>query len=214
MARTKSPSQSLFDDVVKRAVTPVLKPLGFRKKAQTFHRRHGDVVQVVQLQSSHGSTWDEKMFYINVGLAFDAVCRLKNIEILEKPKEYECDDRGTRSRLENLLDGLPDRWSVHVEGDSEGVAQELHAAMERLAVELEIIDGVEAYRRHRWFDRFRPKPENAQVLYILGDLDGAWSEVQGLCDLFADRKSLSQPARWIEDLGLRTLAAKIKPADP
>lgn len=114
MARDKSPAQTLFDDIVNRAVTSVLKPLGFCKSALNFHRRHKDVVQVVNLQSSHGSAWDEKLFYVNVGLAFDAVCQLSNNEILEKPKEYECDSRGTRDRLENLLDNAPAQWSVSV----------------------------------------------------------------------------------------------------
>jgi hypothetical protein len=95
----------------------------------------------------------------------------------EKPKEHECDSRGTRDRMENLLEKMPGRWSVNVNGDSESVAHHLQTAIEQVAVELETIDGVQAYRAHRWFDRFRPKQENAQILYLLGDLDGAWNEV-------------------------------------
>ena len=70
MPTNKSPAQAIFDDIVKRAVASVLTPLGFRKTALNFHRRHKDVVQVVNLQSSHGSTSDEKLFYINVGLVY------------------------------------------------------------------------------------------------------------------------------------------------
>lgn len=208
MARDKSPAQRLFDDIVKRAVTSILKPLGFRKSALNFHRRHKAVVQVVNLQSSHGSAWDEKLFYVNVGLAFDDVCQLTDTEILEKPKEHDCDSRGTRDRLESLLDNTPERWSVIVNGDSESVAQHLQKAVEQLAVELEIIDGVPACREHRWFDRFRPKQENAQILYVLGDLDGAWNEVKQLCTLFADRQAINQPEWWVEELGLSKLAAR------
>ena len=208
MARDKSPADSLFDEIVKRAVTAILKPLGFRKSALSFHRRNKDVVQIVNLQSSHGSAWDEKAFYINVGLAFDAICELTDNEILEKPKEYDCDERGTRDRLESLLDDMPEQWSVHINSDSESVAQKLQTAMKQLAVELEAIDGVNAYRTHRWFDRFRPKQENAQILYLLGDLDSAWYEVQELCKLFADRQGVNQPKWWIEELGLSKLAAR------
>ena len=203
-----SPAQSLFDNIVKGSVTPVLKPLGFRKSALNYHRRHKDVVQVVNLQSSHGSTWDEKQFYVNVGLAFDAVCQLSDSEILEKPKESECSSRGTRDRLDKLLSNVPDRWSVHVNAESESVAQQLRTAIAELAVELETIDGVTAYREHRWFDRFRPKQENAQLLYIVGDLDGSWTEVEALCTLFADREGINKPEWWIEELGLSKLASR------
>lgn len=207
MARDKSPAQTLFDDIIKRAVTSVLKPLGFRKSALNYHRRSKEVVQVINLQSSHGSTWDEKLFFVNVGLAFDAVCQLTGTKILEKPKEHDCDSRGTRDRLESLVDGLPEQWSVNVNGDSESVAQQLQTAIGQLAVELESIDGVQAYRTHRWFDRFRPKQENAQILYLLGDLDSSWNEVKELCKLFADRQGINQPEWWIEELGLSKLTS-------
>src|SRR5262245_21531660 len=116
MAADKSPAQALFDDVVMRAVTSVLKPRGFRKTALNIHRRHKDVVQVVNLQCSQGSTLGEKLFYVNVGLAFDALCHLVGTEILERPKEHDCDSRGTRDRLENLVDDVPDRWTVKTDG--------------------------------------------------------------------------------------------------
>lgn len=208
MAGDKAPLQSLFDDLVKRSVTSVLKPLGFRKSALQFHRRHKEVVQVVNLQSSHGSTSAEKLFYVNVGLAFDAVCELTETEILEKPKEYDCDSRGTRDRLENLIHDAPEQWSVVVDGDGDAVASQLRSAMEQLTVELKSIDSVQAYRAHRWFDRFRPKQENAQILYVIGDLDGAWNEVQSLCSLFADREGLNQPEWWIEGLRLSKIAPR------
>lgn len=208
MAREKSPAQSLFDDIVRLAVTSVLKPLGFRKSALSFHRRYKDVVQVVNLQSSHGSAWNEKLFYVNVGVAFDAVCQLTNTEILEKPKEHDCDSRGTRDRLESLLDDTPERWSVDINADSESVAEDLQKVIEQLAVELERIDGIQAYREHRWFDRFRPKRENAQILYVLGDLDGAWKEVKDLCALFSDRQTINRPEWWLEELGLTKLKAR------
>ena len=201
----KSPVQAIFDEVVKRAVTSVLKPLGFRKSSVNFHRRHRNVVQVVNLQSSGGSTWDVKQFYVNVGLAFDDICRLTNAQILEKPKEHDCDSRGTRGRLESLLDDLPERWSACESGDMKSVTQSLQNAIERLAIELETIDGVHAYHAHRWFHRFRPTSENAQILYVLGDLKGAWQEIQALCSLFSDRQAINQPTWWVEELGLSKL---------
>jgi hypothetical protein len=136
MAREKSPAQSIFDDIVKRAVTSVLKPLGFQKSAFNFCRRHKDVVQVVNLQASLGSVYNEKLFYVNVGLAFDAICQLTHTEILDKPKEYDCDSRGTRDRLENLIDNTPERWSVNTNGNSDSVAKHLQNAIELATTEV------------------------------------------------------------------------------
>jgi len=211
MAQDESSARSLFDGIVTDGVTSVLRPLGFRKSALCFHRRHKEVVQIINLQISRGSTWDETRFYVNVGLAFDDICRLNNTEILEKPKEHDCDSRGTRDRLEGLLDNAPALWSVDINCDSKAISERLQQVFEQLAVDLSKINSVQAYREHRWFDRFRPKPENAQILYLLGDLEGAWQEVKDLCTLFADRQKINRPEWWLEELGLSKLRARREP---
>src|SRR4051794_38458515 len=99
MARRDSPAEAAMKAVIAQALTPVLRDAGFRRSGMSYHRRRGDAVQVVNVQVSHGSTALEKSFCINVGLAFDACCRLAGVPILERPKEYECDERGTRDRL-------------------------------------------------------------------------------------------------------------------
>lgn len=211
MAQDESSARSLFDGIVTDGVTSVLRPLGFRKSALCFHRRHKEVVQIINLQISRGSTWDETRFYVNVGLAFDDICRLNNTEILEKPKEHDCDSRGTRDRLEGLLDNAPALWSVDINCDSKAISERLQQVFEQLAVDLSKINSVQAYREHRWFDRFRPKQENAQILYLLGDLEGAWQEVKDLCTLFADRQKINRPEWWLEELGLSKLRARREP---
>ena len=210
MARGESLVHTLFDQIIERSVTAVLRPIGFRKSGQNFHQRHDDVVQVVNVQSSQGSSSNEKRFYVNVGVAFDAICQLMDLEILEKPKEHECDSRGTRDRLENLVPGAEKCWSIAIDGDLEGTMRRLKECTELLAGELQKINGVQAYRDHQWFDRFRPKQENAQILYLLGDLDGARKEVHDLCGLFADRGDASRPEWWIKELGLTGLASGLR----
>jgi hypothetical protein len=213
MARDKSPAQTLFDDMVKHAVTPFLKPIGFRKSGQNFHRRHKEVVQVVNFQSSHGSTWSEKFFNINVGIAFDDLCRLRNIEILEKPKEYECSSRGRRNRMEVLFPSAPKRWKISLKCQPDVVERQMKECMQELSAELQKIDSIRAYSQHPWFDRFRPRAMNAQILNLLEDFDAAWQEVTDLCKSFADREGLSDPGWWVEDLGLVKLATRVDPAD-
>ena len=208
MARDRSAAEALLTDLIARAVTPPLKAAGFRKDGMNYRRRRGETVQVVNLQVSHGSTAAGKTFYINVGIAFDAICRLAGSPVLERPKEYECDDRGTRDRLEALLPGLPDSWRIGVGEDGGETAEALRVAIDRLAAELERIDGVDAYRRHPWFDRFRPAKVNAQVFYLLGDLDGAWREVEDLATLHSDRRNADRAGWWVERLGLSGLGSR------
>jgi hypothetical protein len=208
MGRAQSPVEALFKDVLAQAVTPRLKAAGFRKADTNYHRRRGATVQVVNIQISHGSSWSEKSFYVNAGIAFDAVCQLAGLPVLDRPKEYECDGRGTRDRLEGLIDCGPGDWVLRGGEPAEGIAVRLGECIDWLRAELDRIDGPAAYRAHPWFDRFRPKPENAQVLYVLGDLDGAWAEVQALAALFADRQNANQADWWIGQLHLKDLESR------
>jgi hypothetical protein len=206
MARSQSPAEALLKDVVAKAMTPALKAAKFRKSGMQYHRRYGETVQVVNIQVSHGSSSTEKRFYVNAGVAFDAICELADVPVLERPKEYECDTRGTRDRLEMLIPGAPSAWTLSAGEDTTGAVATLWKAMELLVADLEQIDGIAAYRTHRWFDRFRPKQENAQVLYLLGDKEGAWREVEELATLFADRQNADRDS-WVESLRLSGLKA-------
>jgi hypothetical protein len=191
-----------FDIVLRDGVTGVLRPAGFRKSALSYHRRRGTCVQVINIQKSQGSTSTDKRFYINVGLAFDAICGLKNRPVLEKPKEYECDDRGTRDRLGQLLPGVDEQWDIRSDDDPRPFVEQLGRDMTALVAELNQIDGPASYRSHRWFDRYRPKAENAQILFLLGDLQAARQEIEKLVVLFADRRNAPDFAWWVQQLGI------------
>ncbi|MGL4555183.1 MAG: DUF4304 domain-containing protein [Gemmataceae bacterium] len=205
MARADSPAEALLTDVIAQAVTPALKAAGLRKSGTNYHRRHGETVQVVNVQVSHGSTWSEKEFFINAGIAFDAICALAGVPELDRPKEYECDDRGTRDRLGALIPTAPESWVLRVGEDTGGVVGALRGCVELLVAELDSIDGLAAYRSHRWFDRFQPAQANAQVLYLLGDRAGSWREVQSLAAFFADRQNANRTEWWVERLRLAGL---------
>src|SRR5262249_13032647 len=150
---------SLLNNVLAQAITPPLKAAKFRKSGANYHRRHGETVQVVNIQVSRGSTWIEKEFYINVGVAFDAICGLAGVPVLERPKEYECDSRGTRDRLQKLIPNVPASWVLRVGEDTASIVSSLRGSMQQLVIELDQIDGLRAYRSHRWFGRFRPVQE-------------------------------------------------------
>jgi hypothetical protein len=205
MARANSQAEALLKDILGQAVTPLLMVAKFRKSGGNYFRRHGETVHVVNMQVSHGSTWAEKEFFINAGIAFDAICKLADLPVLESPKEYECATRGMRDRLENLIQGAPSSWVLRVGGDLSRMLTALRRNIQQLVIELDRIDGVATYRSHRWFERFRPTQENAQVLYLLGDLAGSWGEVQNLAVLFADRQNANRADWWVEQLRLTDL---------
>lgn len=207
MSVSRLPAEEVLNGVLAVAVTPPLKAAGFRKSGTTYHRRHGETVQIVQVQVSRSSDSGEKEFYLNAGIAFDAICELAGLPILDRPREYECDDRGTRDRLETLIPGAPSVWAVRAGEDRALAAAALAPFVRQLVDELDRIDGVAAYRSHRWFDRFRPAQVNAQVLYLLGDLPGAWREVQDLAALFSDRENANRPDWWVRELRLSELDA-------
>jgi len=205
MARANSNAEAMLTDVLAQSVTPLLKSAGFRKSGRNYHRRHGKTAQVVNIQVSHGSSWSQKEFYINAGIAFDAICTLVGVPVFDRPKEYECDKLGTRDRLEALIPGAPSTWMLRVGEDTRNTMTALRDCMQQLLRELDGIDGLETYRMHRWFDRFRPAEVNAQVLYLLGDHAGAWREVQDLAAQFADRRNATRPDWWLDRLQLTGL---------
>src|SRR5262245_34236374 len=149
MARASSPADELLDGVLADGVTPPLRAAGFRKTGRNYHRRLGGAVQVVNVQVSQAATGMEKEFFVNVGVAFDAICDLAGIPVLDRVKEYECSDRGTRSRIADLVPGAPQAWTVRAGEDPSDVAAALHRHMQELVVELDGIDGPAAYRSHR-----------------------------------------------------------------
>ena len=204
MARAYQPVEAVLKGVLADAVNPALKAAKFKKTALNHHRRHGETVQVVNVQISHGSTGMEKRFYVNVGVAFDALCKLIGVPVLEKPKEYQCEECGIQARLEGLLPGAPSFWTVGVGQDTAAMVTALGGFIEFLVVELDRIDGLAAYRSHRWFDRYRPQRVNAKVLYALGDMEGARREVRHLAEFFADRNGNSTDW-WVEHLHLTGL---------
>jgi hypothetical protein len=216
MARDRLPAGEIVDELIAVAVAPTLEAAGFRRTGRDFHRRHGEAVQVVNvLESVHTARYRECC--IDVGIAFDPMCRLAGLPVLERPVIFRpgASDfvfRGTYGRLDSLFPDVRAWWSVRVRQGVGEVVGNLRPAIVRLAAELDRIDGLDAYRAHPWFDRNRPSPERVQVLYLLGDLDGAWREIEAVvADFAAEWPGVEMPGPdwWVERLNLADLRPRL-----
>ncbi len=224
MARGALPAGEIVDELIGVAVAQPLEAAGFRRTGRDFHRRHGEAVQVVNVVESDPSA-RYRGCCIYVGIAFDPMCRLAGLPVLERPVIFRpgASDfayRGTYDRLESLLPGVRAWWSVRVrQSVGEGIEEvvgSFRAAIVRLAAELDWIDGLDAYRAHPWFDRNPPSPERVQVLYLLGDLDGAWREMEAVVAAYVAHFAVEWPGVampgpdfWVERLNLADLRPRL-----
>ena len=213
MANAKSPAEALLDAIVARGVTPTLKAAGFRKTGRivspsSWRDRPGrERPAQPRLDGDGKGVLHQRRHRVRRHL------RVGGVPLLDRPKEYECDERGFRYRLELLLPGSPDSWIVRAGEGMPTPSAHSDSLIPRLREELDRVDGLAAYRSHRWFDRFRPTRQCAQVLYLLGDRDGAWREVQALTVLFSDRPNANRAEWWVERLRLIDLRTCVTERD-
>lgn len=118
----------LIDHAIKGAPTALLKAQGFTRAGHDFHRQRGDLIDLVNFQSSVAERRREGRLTINVGI----YSQLTNEALLRKPQprphEYDC---ALRSRIGALLPtGIDKWWTVKPDTDSAKLAAELALAVE------------------------------------------------------------------------------------
>lgn len=74
-----------FSNVVKEAITPILKECGFKKKGQNYFKSYGDIGHALNLQKDKWNSKDEIRFTINVGI-FSSKFWLSEFDFEEKGK--------------------------------------------------------------------------------------------------------------------------------
>jgi hypothetical protein len=204
-----SPERAAMLRLITSAVVPVTKPAGFRKSGQIFHRRRGETVQLIGFRMAGAG---DREFGGDIGLAFDSMCQLADLPVLEKPKESECANRGTRGELDTFIPSAPGLWAVRVNGDNSAVTRSIQRCVAAAIKELDQIDRIQAFAAHRWFGRYTPAPWRASVLYLLGKLDEAAREIEALAARFHDRQNACRAEWWVVRLhltGLRVSGGKV-----
>ena len=198
-------ARDFIAQLVAVSITPLLRPVGFRKAGFSFHRHLGEVMQVLNIQLSDSNVGESGRFYVNVGLNFDRVCLLERKPINPKPKEYECQ---FRRRLEQLISDIPARWEFESQAESQTLAASLRSACEQLLVSLNQIDSIEHFLLLNWLQSGSDLGLRAQFHYILGDQEAAIQALQQEHGFFRTRPTWKLDY-WLERRGLTALRARL-----
>jgi hypothetical protein len=198
-------AKDAFNQLLKISVVPLAKDAGFKKSGLSFHRRTTDSKQVINFQLSRGNTSQECRFYVNVGIAFDALFVLANKPIPKKPKEYECH---FRQRLEKLVDGTPPIWRITTESDIGESSNFLSESLKALIRMLEGINSITDFSKHSWFNIPSTPSLPFLVFYALAEYEAAWQELQDVSRRFSDRKGMSE-SNLINRYNLEALKHKL-----
>jgi len=106
----KTETQEKFDRIIKESFIEILKPLGFKKKANNFYLPLEKIGHIINIQKSYYSTKDDIRFTINVGIFSPEYClacfNYHNKDVPAYPTEPEC---MIRERISSMR-GLPDIW--------------------------------------------------------------------------------------------------------
>ena len=106
----KTETQEKFDIIIKESFIEILKPLGFKKKANNFYLPLEKIGHIINIQKSQYSTKDDIRFTINVGIFSPeywlACFNYHNKDVPVYPTEPEC---LIRKRI-GWIRGLDDTW--------------------------------------------------------------------------------------------------------
>lgn len=106
----KTITQIKFDSIIKHGFHEILKPLGFKKKANNFYLQLEDVGQIINIQKSQWRSKDSISFTINTGIFVPeywlGLLYNKDKELPKFPTEPECLIRKRIGEIRHQ----PDTW--------------------------------------------------------------------------------------------------------
>jgi hypothetical protein len=161
--------RKVIESIINTSVAIAARAAGFKKSRMNFFRRKGTVVQVINIQLSQWNYGDKGDFYVNIALAFDELRAHETVQIIETPKEYECD---FRKRLEYLVPGTPYKWEVFPQADSESIAQSLFQSISVVISLLNEIDSLSSFLKVALAEEWFALPGEYNLLARLHDTLG------------------------------------------
>jgi hypothetical protein len=169
-------AKPIVTKLVTTSLAPLLKEHGFKKDALTFTRQRGDVLQIINIQISHGGA----SFYVNVGLLVGAMKKLKDSQTMGCGK-YAV-PLGLGRRLEDFVRTAASFKAVPASGDT------VRKGLEKLLPILEPLDSATAILDELDLSEGFYKVTHAQLAYVLGDKKRALADLRAVLREFSDRK--------------------------
>lgn len=122
----------IFKELIK-ALTPILKPMGFSKKGNSFYLEVGKNYGIVNFQKSRDSTKDVTKFTINFGIYSDILGRLQyDYNSSAKPEVEQCQ---WRARVGAFMPGSPDYWwNVNTSDNLSGITSNVMEVVQSIVV--------------------------------------------------------------------------------
>lgn len=166
-----------IDGIVRSALAPFLKEVGFKKKGSSFYKTDDSSMDVINVQLSQGNFGDEGRFTLNVGKYFPAIAELEGESAaLEFPKEYECT---LRKRIGDLMPQKADFWwQISRASDDDALAADVKSAVERYA--LPWLQALDSYAKVRAELAVFPSLRAASVEVLLNERAAAIAILQAL----------------------------------
>jgi Domain of unknown function (DUF4304) len=124
---SKTHARRILDEVINSSLTPILRPLGFKKTGHNLRRALAQCTQVVNVQASNWSSAKDLRFTVNMGVFYPQVLAHGPFDgwrpSLSAPPEHRCQ---LRARLGQFMPGGEDKWwTIHAVDDASPVANEL-----------------------------------------------------------------------------------------
>lgn len=122
----------IFKELIK-ALTTILKPIGFSKKGNSFYLEAGKNYGIVNFQKSRDSTKDVTKFTINFGIYSDALGQLQyGYNNSVKPEVEQCH---WEARVGSFMPDSPDYWwNVNTSDNLSDITSNVMEAVQSIVV--------------------------------------------------------------------------------
>ena len=119
-----SGSAKRIDAIIRAELAPILREVGFKKKARNFRREHADRIDVINVQASRYSDASSAKFTVNVGVYYPAIAEMSDaLPVKGAPKEYDCT---VHARIGALREDRRDFWwTIEPSSDDGAIAKDL-----------------------------------------------------------------------------------------
>lgn len=171
------------NEIVKIGLAPMFKKHGFKKSGLNFLRRRGTVEHHFNVQLSQWNQGPNGHFYLNAGVMFDDLLRLRGQEPPKSVKYYHCQFRIRMDALDPQLRQIDIDQNTDVPSVAAGLAERIETLF---VVPLNTVGSTKDFLATGWVDKV-PWEFPAMFHYVLGNKTEARRIIELMARTFADR---------------------------